>query len=374
VKNITFSRRFFGWIFVIITTVATLSAGLQQRGSFSDNWISFNENTETTEIGSYGLAYGDFSEVYSDDKSIADQRLVFDFVTVPVEFTVPNFKVFTQIGPIGSDDPLIIGQWRTHLIILKGKDYANKLKRNRLQADMANYIGEELKVRVLLYENKYELYFNEQLVNAYSATHSLSVEADSTISIGNSHNGKHGWSGEVRDFAVSVAAAENLSDNIIRDYSFSAWTGKSIEDRSSSNSPLTIPKPGRFPEKTPLQIEGLDSLFAWNIRDLAINLLGFIPMGIAMAWVASQLPGIRSLRLGPTIFSIVLCASLSLLIELSQQYIPGRQSHLHDLILNICGGLLGVVFFNLLNYMWHSGYAASDQMPENVDRIKKPAK
>jgi len=352
---------------VIIAVVGTLSAGLQQRGSFLGNWISFNENSSATEIGSYGLAYGDFSEIYRDDQSIANQRLIFDFVIAPIEFTVPNFKVFTQIGPIGSDDPLIIGQWRTQLIVLQGKDYANKLNSKRLQADMVNFIGQELKVRVVLHADKFELYLDGQLAHTYSATKSLSVESNSTISIGNSHDGKHGWSGTVKAFVVSVAAAESLSINVIRDYSFSAWTGKSIGDRSSSNSPLAVPKPGRFPEKTPLQMQTLNSLFEWNLRDLAINLFGFIPLGIAMAWVTSQNSRLRSRWLLPTICSIALCACLSLLIELAQQYIPGRQSHLHDLLLNICGGLLGVVFYNLFAVMMRPNAGVSDQTPKNVD-------
>jgi len=345
---------------VILVTLITFYSGLHKRGSFADNWIFFNEKDKATHIDSYGLAHGDFSFVADGNDS-----LTLDFVIIPNEFTDTNFKVFAQIGPMGNDNPLIIGQWRTHLIILQGKDFANKLKKQRLQADMSKFVGQELQVSVVLNKAKNELYLNERLVDAYSPAGNLFVIENSKLSIGNSHNGKLGWSGTVKKFSVSVAGADNTSVKVVRDYAFSDWSGLLIRDISNSNSALSIPKPGRFPEKAHLRVEGMDALFEWNLRDVLINLFGIIPMGMAMAWVATQSVKLRNKRLIPVILAIALCGSVSLLIELSQQYIPGRQSHLHDLILNICGGTLGVIWFNLYTGLLQYLSKKTKQIPEN---------
>jgi hypothetical protein len=83
-------------------------------------------------------------------------------------------------------------------------------------------------------------------------------------------------------------------------------------------------------------------LMAWFPRDLAVNLLGFVPLGLLVAWAGGR----RGL-VAATVFG----ASLSLLIELAQVWIPGRDSSGIDLICNALGALLGGVL-SLAVYAW----------------------
>jgi hypothetical protein len=70
----------------------------------------------------------------------------------------------------------------------------------------------------------------------------------------------------------------------------------------------------------------------WQALDLALNVVGFVPLGILIGW--------RRGRRGVAVAA--LCGlGLALAIELLQPWIPGRHSSLVDLVCNGLGALLG---------------------------------
>jgi VanZ family protein len=65
--------------------------------------------------------------------------------------------------------------------------------------------------------------------------------------------------------------------------------------------------------------------------DIALNVLGFVPLGFVIAW-----------RKRRGIWIAIACGvALSLLIELSQPWIPGRDSSMIDWLCNGAGALAG---------------------------------
>ena len=77
--------------------------------------------------------------------------------------------------------------------------------------------------------------------------------------------------------------------------------------------------------------------------DVAINILGFIPLGYLM--MSYYLSSNRIQKKIPiACLSIATCTGVSLLIELSQHYIPGRSSSLFDLLFNGLGAFGGIIF------------------------------
>ena len=86
---------------------------------------------------------------------------------------------------------------------------------------------------------------------------------------------------------------------------------------------------------------------------MTINVLGFIPFGAAIIWLwalshnnhtnpinAASVASFKVIGI-----TLLVCMLVSLFIELAQYHIPGRNSHLHDLALNVIGGCIGIVGF-----------------------------
>ena len=80
-----------------------------------------------------------------------------------------------------------------------------------------------------------------------------------------------------------------------------------------------------------------------SFSDLAINIVGFAPLGyFIMSWLLSAER--LQKKITPVLLSILICTGISLLIEASQFYIPGRASSALDVIYNGLGALVGTIF------------------------------
>lgn len=82
---------------------------------------------------------------------------------------------------------------------------------------------------------------------------------------------------------------------------------------------------------------------SFSFSDVAINFLGFIPFGYLMM---SYLILNNRIRKEITVFflSIAACIGISLFIEVSQYYLPGRSSSLLDLLVNGLGAFCGIIY------------------------------
>ena len=85
---------------------------------------------------------------------------------------------------------------------------------------------------------------------------------------------------------------------------------------------------------------------SFSFSDVAINILGFIPLGYLM--MSYFLSSDRKQKKVPVIFlSITACIGISFIIELSQYYLPGRSSSLSDLLFNALGAFGGIIYYLL---------------------------
>jgi len=84
----------------------------------------------------------------------------------------------------------------------------------------------------------------------------------------------------------------------------------------------------------------------FSFSDAAINILGFIPLGyLLMSYFFSS---DRIQKKVPVIcLSIAACIGISLIIELSQYYVPGRSPSLLDLLFNGLGAFGGIIYYFL---------------------------
>lgn len=84
----------------------------------------------------------------------------------------------------------------------------------------------------------------------------------------------------------------------------------------------------------------------WTVFDVLVNVLGYVPMGLLLAWALSLRRGL----LTPIVSAIVLTSVLSLSMEEAQTYLPSRVPSNLDWLLNTAGGAIGAFLCYLLQH------------------------
>lgn len=321
-----------GRLLLCCVVLIMLFAGLRPYSSYSKYWVNYNSDEHHTDIRHFGLASGELQDALSI--AIWQQSIE---VSMALRLKKPpdnRFQVLAQIDSPDSLDPIIIGQWKTSIIVMSGRDYRGKEGLPRFSANLADYLGRFARVTIRLTPERGSLSVDGQLLRTGP---SIPVsEPPTRISIGNSPDGTHGWNGSLRDFALR----STLEDATEVQYRFDRDTLPRIETTDNSPHGLTIPRPGRFPDRAWIGTLKLDQLLDNNLKDVIINFLGFMPFGFLVYF---NLDHARRQGSRPTSFALTVLAGFlfSLAIELTQTWIPGRSPHAHDLLLNTLGGLAG---------------------------------
>ncbi len=353
-------QRYLIITFLIITTI-TLTFGLLPRGDFDANWVEYDQSNNATWIGEYGYAIGQLPEITNQPSNNINTR--FDLTLTMREQLGPTFRILIYVGENCESEPLIIGQWRTHLIVMQGCDFPNTSGRVRLSTDIAAYLRTKTTISIILGHSNNKLLINDKLVSTKSSSVYKAPSAiESSIIVGNAPDGQHGWSGSISSLSIKQVSETNGISNTIRDYQFGEYYGaRTIIDASAAGSSLSVPSPGIFQKQIRLARTSIKSLLKAHRIDVAINLIGFMPMGFVSSLLLYGCVGFQGRALLLT--TLIVACVVSLSIELSQVYIAGRKSNLHDLLLNIAGGLLGyIVFCGIVTL--HSWGAKRDSVPE----------
>jgi hypothetical protein len=127
-------------------------------------------------------------------------------------------------------------------------------------------------------------------------------------------------------------------------YFFDERGGGQILDHSGNQNHLQIPANFHRLRKIILGMPAKDQWFSHsNLMDITINIAGFAPFGfILSAWLRKTHGLSATLVFWITIF-LGVCLSLS--IELTQIYLPTRDSSLLDVLSNTLGSAAGVLLF-----------------------------
>ncbi len=169
------------------------------------------------------------------------------------------------------------------------------------------------------------------------------------------------WSGQLRGFALygrSLSASE-ISNHLdawsrglvpasaneqgaLALYTFGEHTGSVIHDQLGLSPDLHIPRSYQIFHKPLLTMPWRDfRRDGGEIRDISINIAGFIPFGFFIcAWFS-----VGSFRRHAALATIISGASISLCIEVLQLYLPTRTSSMTDVITNTLGACIGALLF-----------------------------
>jgi hypothetical protein len=165
--------------------------------------------------------------------------------------------------------------------------------------------------------------------------------------LGNSPAGDSPWRGDLFSlsfFPEALSPEETGTPGIdpVVSYRFSEGRGTVCRGGGDPRHELFIPPVFRAPAKRALEPPW--KVYAFNLSfwtDAAVNILGFIPLGITLcAWMRKD--GRRK-RLSVPFLVVLMGAGISLLIELLQVYLPTRDSSLTDLANNILGTYIGAL-------------------------------
>lgn len=268
-------------------------------------------------------------------------------------------------------DIFLVGQWKSHLIIRSRTDDQAARKRVKPYQEIgihnALLKNQNTLITITSGSEGSAIYVNGKLAQTYPRHRLLSGNrsGDIRLILGNSPTGESCWNGNLMGLAIynRALSADQVSgdyrswlgndyamikrsDGLVGLYPFNERKGSMVHNEANANDTLIIP--GIF---KPLQRKILAPLwldFQWNlsfVQDVTINILGFIPFGFYFS--ALFLKTARKRSLSAYMITAILGMGLSLAIELSQAYLPTRDSSLADVASNFAGTILGIVIFQI---------------------------
>ncbi len=259
-----------------------------------------------------------------------------------------------------------IRQWRSHLVVWSRADDPADRKRDVPYQEIGHREAfpkdQEVFIAIASDRSGTALYINGQPVRNYPRRSLLAADLSGNplLILGNSPDGGNQWTGDIMGIVIYSRVLK--PDEVFRDFQF--WLqndtfsikqqsglvalypfyerkGEMIRNVANPDEALTMSETFK-----PVQRKVLLSPWheiRWNLplfQDVSINILGFIPAGFFFAACLLRKPGRKRLNVYVTV--VLLGTGLSLLIELTQAWLPARDSSLADVVCNSAGTMLGI--------------------------------
>lgn len=338
--------------------------GLFFRGFFLNNNVSWLEDQEGLRFGHYGMAYTN-SLFSSGGTHYKQDGFCIELATGADNFESNRFKILLSIHGGDDSEQLVLGQWRTALIVMNGDDYDGRLRTPRIGVLDAFQEDQNTFINITSGKDGTRVYVNGELRQA-SGRLQLKIPneiSDAVMILGNSAYGRHSWSGKIYGLAIyeqilsekktSCHYHQWLKSHVFsfsRDiqpqifYAFDEKKGRKAFDSGPNNHHLSIPSRMEILKKeilvAPWNEQRLDGPL---VKDMIINLAGFIFPGFFFFALLVNFGGWLKTR--AFLITVGTCFMLSLAIELIQVWIPSRSSQSLDLIMNTVGGMIGALLY-----------------------------
>ncbi len=346
--------------------VLILYAGLRFKGAAITNEVAWIEARPGLRFGNYGIAYGNAATTTAGDTTPDQQPLSIEMALKPQATDDGHFRLLLLLHGDSDETQLVIGQWKSWLVVMHGDDYDAKRRRARIAIN-ALQTPQERFLAITSGRAGTAVFLDGKLIRRKTDLH-LHIPGGNErtrLVLGNSIYGRHPWAGEIfglayfdreltgqaikahyREWEAERTFAFARTENALGLYLFDEGRGARVVDHTPGGNDLHLPSRMAILTKeflaAPLSGEEFNlSLF----QDMVINLTGFFPMGFllsALLWYWQQQPFRKRL-----LSVMLVCGAISLTIELAQAWIPSRSSQMLDLILNTLGGGIGVACHGL---------------------------
>ena len=342
--------------------------GLRFKGATTANQVAWLPDRAGLKFGHYAMAYcRDVFKADPDPALTAAAGLTFELAVRAEALKRDRFQILMMLHGGRDDEQLLIGQWRSSLIVMHGDDYSGRRGLKRLAVGDALPVDTERLISITSDPGGTRIFVDGRPV---ARTTKLSLKIPNhrspvSLVVGNSVYARHSWNGDMfglaiythaltpaavaahfdqwkktRDFSMAVSAEPAML------YLFDDVPGHKAFNRMGDTRYLVIPASVQILRK---EILGLpwdnvrwDSEF-W--KDVVLNFLGFIPLGFFLSALRADFGRAAARR--NLLLCAGLCCLLSLGIEITQAWIPSRSSQLLDLVLNTLGGSTGVALQRL---------------------------
>ena len=347
------------FLFLIILFI-TLYFGLRVKDFDFINHVKPLSSGVGIEILKNGIAYSGPIEGFRDDLC---GKLTIEIALRPLkEAYKGHFQTILLLHDGNDKTQLIVGQWKRWIIVMNGDDYSHSLKRPRVSLKIPNKISAGM-LTIVSNRDGTKVFYNGRLISKNKRLHlKVPIFKPPFLVFGNNCYGSSPWNGRIYGFALfkrALSEKEILSHYKVwkKDHSFKnikvenpfiIYTFDKIKDGSFNDLglcgySLKVPHTFKIIFK---KIDLMNGIYKWNILDGLINFFGFIPLGFMSIFVFAKRPGFSILR--AFLCGLFLCFGTSLFIEIIQMWIPSRCADLRDIILNTCGGIMGMSVFLIL--------------------------
>jgi hypothetical protein len=339
-----------------------LAAGLRPKWYHLSNNVAWITDQPGLRFSRYGIAYTNpFNDLSAENISDPDGFSI-EIALKPASYRGRRYKIIVALHDGKDAEQLIMGQWRSWIIVMNGDDYAYRKKTNRIAVDAASLSPKTRFMTITTGEKGTKIYFDGKPVGAKKdLTLKMPTNGKTRLLIGNSVYGKAPWQGDIFGLALynyplsSQEAAfhfnkwskeRNFSfarnENPFVLYLFDEKGGTKAHDRAAGNYHLEIPpKPKILQKEILVSPEDAFKFTRSSIADIIINLAGFIPFGFVLFATFIRFGG--AFEKHGLLITVALCFMVSLTIEILQAWLPSRSSHMLDLVLNTLGALIGAV-------------------------------
>lgn len=365
-KDLGKKRKLLGGLSVAIL-FGIIIFGLNPKDFGFSNRVSWITEQSGIRFSKYGIAYTHPSVSLSAEKFSESNGFTIEIALKPKSFHEEGFNIIFAIHDGKDRNQLLLGQWRSYIIIMNGDDYNHKRKTKRISVNTASQSPTKMLLTITTGQKGTKVYVDGQLVHTKKDLALKMPDGDKPrLILGNSVYVKHSWRGDVYGLAF-YGKILNARDIVIH---FNKWSKDQnflfakqdkpyilylfdekrevrAFDHGAGNLHLEIPPRIHILKKRILSPPwGRLELNRSYIQDIIINLAGFIPLGFILS--AALIEFSRTSEKHVVIMTVVLCFFLSMTIEIVQAWIPSRSSELHDLMLNTSGGLLGALISRLI--------------------------
>ena len=351
------------WLLIlIILLLGILFYGLRPKNFNFENGVTWLKDGPGVRFNNDGLAFARSFLKQSDNDAIFENGFSIELSFKPTGNTSGGFGFVLSIHDGSDRNQLVVGQWRSYIIVMNGDDYDHKRKIPRISVDTALQKDKPIFLTITTGKQGTRIYIDGKLAKSNSKLKLILPSGyNSRLMVGNSVYGNNSWKGEIFGLALysysvndDEAASHFDRNSTVKNftfakayqpallYTFEEGKGTQVPDQSGNGAHLEIPKKMQVLQKRFLSVPWHNlnlnrSLYA----DLIVNLIGFIPLGLVLSVTLSLYKG--QFDKSVMVFSILLCFLLSMGIEIGQAWIPSRSSNLHDLVLNTVGGWIGAL-------------------------------
>ncbi|MGV7223927.1 MAG: VanZ family protein [Nitrospinales bacterium] len=355
-------QRMWLWILMLLL-VSVLFFGLRPKDFRFENGAVWLKGEAGVQFNNDGLIFAQPFLKQVDIGASLEQGFSIGLSLKPAAYKRGNFGFILSIHDGRDRDQFLVGQWRSHIIVMNGDDYSHKRRHPRISVDTAHQNDKPLFLTLTTGKQGTRIYIDGHIAKSDPRlTLTLPTGPNSRMTLGNSVYGINAWKGEIQGLTVygrdltgdevvshfeQWAAAKSFRFAQARSplllYTFEEGQGTHVQDLSGNGAHLEIPQKMRVLQKRILSVpsrynfELNRSLFS----DVVVNLLGFMPLGLVLSVVLGGYKG--QFDRSVIVLTVLICFLLSLGIEIAQAWIPSRSSSLQDLVLNTGGGWLGVV-------------------------------